>query len=250
MGFAQREEAERSWTGGWIAPCRYTVARLCEEGWPIEGGGEKERRSTYPCFHTGGTSDARYGASRPARSRRAPYTPMRRVNCPARYRAVRRGTLYARERQIVYTVVPYRGGRIVRPGVAPYVQPVAYQCARGRTSLANRRRGSLSLSYSPSFFFLFSSSIPLHHLFSSEKLLTPRSRSRSFHLAFVRRRREKESLRKFSLVRTISRDREVFSDFSYSSCRSPEWMCFESCENSKCIFQIRINFLHLCNFNF
>lgn len=72
-------------------------------GRPIEEDGAKERRSTYPCFHTGGTSDARYGASRPA-----PYTPMRRVNCPARYRAARRGTLYARERRIVYTVVPYR----------------------------------------------------------------------------------------------------------------------------------------------
>lgn len=76
-------------------------------GRPIEGRQRaKERRSTYPCFHTGGTSDARYGASRPALA--APYTPMRRVNCPVRYRAARRCTLYARERRIVYTVVPYR----------------------------------------------------------------------------------------------------------------------------------------------
>lgn len=103
----------RGWRGRW--------------GGSIEGDREKERRSTYPCFHTGGTSDARYGASRPALA--APYTPMRRVNCPARYRAARRGTLYARERRIVYTVVPYRWS-YCSPRRGPHMQPVAYQCAR------------------------------------------------------------------------------------------------------------------------
>lgn len=99
---------------------------------------------------------------------RAPYTPMRRVNCPARYRAAWRGTLYARERRIVYTVVPYRWS-YCSPRRCPYMQPVAYQCARGCTFLAERRRGSLPL---PFFFLLiFYSSSSFFHL-------APRSRSR------------------------------------------------------------------------
>lgn len=60
-------------------------------------------------------------------ARHDPRSP-RRVNCPARYRAARRGTLYARERRIVYTV-PYRWS-YCSPRRCPYMQPVAYQCAR------------------------------------------------------------------------------------------------------------------------
>lgn len=138
-----------------------TETRGREEGGLIERDRAKERRSTYPCFHTGGTSDARYGASRPALA--APYTPMRRVNCPARYRAARRGTLYARERRIVYTVVPYRWS-YCSPRHCPYMQPVAYQCAR----LYLPRQATTWISL---LFFPFSSSIPLRHSFSSEKLL-------------------------------------------------------------------------------
>lgn len=67
--------------GGWITSCRYTGTGTRMEGEckRVETGG-----GTYPCFHTGGTSDARYGASRPALI--APYTRCTGVNCPARYR--------------------------------------------------------------------------------------------------------------------------------------------------------------------
>lgn len=134
---------------GWV-DCSVPIHR--DTGWrggpPIEGDREKERRTTYPCFHTGGTSDARYGASRSALA--APYTPMRRVNCPARYRAARRGTLYARECRIVYTVVPYRWS-YCSPRRGPYMQPVAYQCAR----LYLPRRATTWISLSLFFFFSF-----------------------------------------------------------------------------------------------
>lgn len=146
---------------GWV-DCSVPIHRDCEVvrrrgagGDRSRGDREKERRSTYPCFHTGGTSDARYGASRPALA--APCTPMRRVNCPARYRAARHGTLYARERRIVYTVVPYRWS-YCSPRRGPHMQPVAYQCARLYLPRRATTRGSPSSFFFSSLIFYSSSS--------------------------------------------------------------------------------------------
>lgn len=160
-----------------------------EEGGRSEGRQRaKERRSTYPCFHTGGTSDARYGASRPALA--APYTPMRRVNCPVRYRAARRCTLYARERRIVYTVVPYRWSYCSTPArVARICSLMLHINARRCTSPSPSPSPSDDVDLSPSSLFSppFSSSILLRHSFSSEELLASCPRPRLFRLAFFRR---------------------------------------------------------------
>lgn len=137
-----------------------------DTGWrggPVEEDRAKER-STYPCFHTGGTSDARYGASRPALA--APYTPMRRVNCPARYRAARRGTLYARERRIVYTVVPYRWSYC-----SPRRLPVyAACCISMREAVPPSPSDDVDLSL-PFLSFPLSFSVPPRHSLSPEQLL-------------------------------------------------------------------------------
>lgn len=61
-------ERVRSWTSGLVGSDAILRGLGAEEGGEEGGGG----RGTYPCFHTGGTSDARYGASRPALA--APYT--------------------------------------------------------------------------------------------------------------------------------------------------------------------------------
>ncbi|TGZ56567.1 Uncharacterized protein DBV15_06350 [Temnothorax longispinosus] len=95
---------------GWV-DCSVPIHR--DTGWrggrSIEGAGEGETESK---------REEKYVSVFPhwwyirckirrvtTRALAAPYTPMRRVNCPARYRAARRGTLYARERRIVYTVM-------------------------------------------------------------------------------------------------------------------------------------------------
>lgn len=58
----------RSRTDAWVGWCRRDSRRVKSVREERKGKGG---RGTYPCFHTGGTSDARYGASRPALT--APY---------------------------------------------------------------------------------------------------------------------------------------------------------------------------------
>jgi len=82
--------------------------------------GRHEGEDTYSCFHTGGTSDARYGASRPAlTARRIPGAPCKLS------RAVSSGTaryvIQGRGCRIVYTRWwCLTGGRIVRPAWPAY----------------------------------------------------------------------------------------------------------------------------------
>lgn len=74
-GGGRRKEEEkrmrirvRSRTDAWVGRCRRDSRRVKSVREERKGKGG---RGTYPCFHTGGTSDARYGASRPALT--APY---------------------------------------------------------------------------------------------------------------------------------------------------------------------------------
>ena len=149
MGFAQQEEAEivdddeveeeehegglstGKVADGWV-DCSVPIHR--DMGWRgrqlIEGGGkEKEREEVRIRVSTLVVHPMQDTARHDPRSPHTPYTPMRRVNCPVRYRAARHGTLYARECRIVYTVVPYRWS-YCSPRRGPYMQSVAYQCAR------------------------------------------------------------------------------------------------------------------------
>lgn len=124
----------------------------------------KERRSTYPCFHTGGTSDARYGASRPALAvyADAPCKLSRTVSSGTARYVIRPGTpnsLHGGALPVVVVLFAPAGRR--RPRICSLLLHIN---ARGCTSLAKRRRGSLSPSsfflsslifYSSSSFFLF-----------------------------------------------------------------------------------------------
>ncbi|EGI70614.1 hypothetical protein G5I_00661 [Acromyrmex echinatior] len=114
MGFAQQEEAEivdddeveeeehegglstGKVADGWV-DCSVPIHR--DMGWRgrqlIEGGGkEKEREEIRIRVSTLVVHPMQDTARHDPRSPHTPYTPMRRVNCPVRYRAARHDTLF------------------------------------------------------------------------------------------------------------------------------------------------------------